>query len=107
MTSFKIIDKPWGHEKIIVNDSYVMKELFIEAGEEISLQYHRKKHETMYISEGYGQIFNELEWYAYIKGEFYIIPPGSIHKIKAKVDTTIIEASTTQLDDIVRMDRRE
>jgi mannose-6-phosphate isomerase len=106
-SSTKVVDKPWGYERIIINDSYVMKELFIKAGEEISLQYHEEKHETMYISKGHGIILHDLQWSGYEEGEFYIIPAGSTHKVKAEVDTIIIEASTIELDDIVRIDRRK
>ena len=103
----RLVEKSWGHERIIVNGLYVMKELFIKAGQEISLQYHEEKHETMYVSLGYGTILHDLKWHEYEEGQFYEIPPGSIHKIKAQVDTIIIEASTTQLDDVVRLDRRK
>ena len=106
-SSNKFVKKPWGYERIIVNDLYIMKELFIKAGEEISLQYHREKHETMYISKGRGIIFHGLEWHNYKVGEFYVIPPYLIHKIKARTNTIIIESSTTELNDVVRMDRRE
>ena len=49
----KVVKKPWGIEKLIVKtDRYAMKEIVIEPGHRLSLQYHKQKEETVYVLEG-------------------------------------------------------
>lgn len=105
----KEISKPWGSELILEhNDKYVVKKLFVKAGHRLSLQYHEKKHETMYILEGeieltLGDLANQLETKKMSINDFVILPPGKIHRVKANLDSWILEASTPELTDVVRL----
>lgn len=101
-----VIPKSWGYEIWITTKPYVMKKLYINSGESIHLQRHEHKHETWYIASGNGRaningIDRILE-----PGDYIVIPPKTIHKIKAtsRKGLVIIEASTTELDDIVHIE---
>ena len=104
------IDKPWGHEVIWAQtDKYVGKVLHIIGGHRLSLQYHQKKDETIYILSGrlrftVGPSEDNLVIHILGSGERFRIPPGMIHRMEAIVDTDVLEASTPQLDDIVRLE---
>lgn len=105
----KRIDKPWGHEEIIEhNDRYVVKKLHIDAGHRLSLQYHEKKHETLLLIWGevnlnIGTKEDELQPIIMYPGTHQVIVPGTIHQIAAVQDSIIIECSTPELDDVVRL----
>lgn len=100
--------KHWGIEHLLVKtDKYVMKRLEILPGKSLSKQYHEHKHETLHVVEGCG--------YAEINGEFRTItvgdtidlPPKTIHRIMASDSCwrlVIIEASTIELNDVVRLE---
>jgi mannose-6-phosphate isomerase len=105
------VDKPWGHELIWAHaDAYVGKLLSVNAGHELSLQFHREKDESWYVLEGRA----ELELAAagekvtsrevVTPGAAFRISPGTVHRILALEDTVILEVSTPQLDDVVRLD---
>ena len=107
------VDKPWGHELIwALTDDYCGKILFVKAGESLSLQFHREKDESWLIHSGRA----ELEMGApgdkmpsseiVGPGAAFRVKPGTIHRVKALEDTTIIEVSTPQLEDVVRLDDR-
>lgn len=105
------VDKPWGHELIWARTrDYAGKILFIRAGEALSLQFHREKDESWYVLDGraelelgaVGQAVLEKEVIA--KGAAFRFQPGTVHRIVAVEDTTILEVSTPQLDDIVRLE---
>jgi mannose-6-phosphate isomerase len=106
----KRVDKPWGHELIwAVTDRYVGKVLHVKAGEKLSLQYHVKKDETVmvwkgrmrfeYFSEGGSPQVKEMG-----PGEAFHVTPGLRHRMVAVEDTDIFEVSTTELDDVVRLE---
>jgi len=105
------IEKPWGYEKIFARtDRYVGKVLHIEAGESLSLQYHVQKDETIYVLAG-ELIFEVDESGVLVKktlkeGEGYRILPGTRHRMSALVSTDILEVSTPELDDVVRLEDR-
>jgi mannose-6-phosphate isomerase-like protein (cupin superfamily) len=105
----KKIDKPWGYEKLIEHNSkYVFKELFMKAGNECSLQYHEKKHETIYVISGLlklavGKKEDALQDILLKPGESFVIPNGLIHRMSAEEDSLYLEASTPELDDVVRL----
>ena len=74
------VNKPWGWERwISVNEKYVMKQLFMKKGNRCSLQYHEKKHETLFMQEGemkmtLGTIDNPRKDEVILKpDEYYII----------------------------------
>jgi mannose-6-phosphate isomerase-like protein (cupin superfamily) len=107
------VEKPWGHELIwALADAYCAKLLFVKAGQSLSLQYHRVKDETWYVQSGratleLGVLGDERREVGEIgAGDCFRYRPGTIHRITAIEDTTILEASTPELDDVVRLDDR-
>jgi mannose-1-phosphate guanylyltransferase len=106
------VDKPWGHERLwALNDHYVGKFLHIRAGESLSLQYHELKDETICVLGGrlhltIGRGVAALENKVLGPGDCEAIPPGTIHQMKAIEDTVVVEVSTPQLADVVRIEDR-
>lgn len=106
------VDKPWGHELIWAHSGrYVGKILRIVAGQALSYQYHRKKEETIYVLEGtltlhYAHGDEPPTVVRLQKGEVFHIAPGLRHRFEAEVDVTLLETSTTELDDVVRIEDR-
>ena len=105
------IPKPWGYELIFAKtDRYVGKILHVNRGESLSLQYHEMKEETLYVVEGELRLTIEHEGdrreLMLRKGEAFHIPPRLIHRMEAIVDTDVAEVSTTELDDVVRLEDR-
>jgi mannose-6-phosphate isomerase len=105
------VEKPWGYELIwALTDDYCGKILFVKAGESLSLQFHREKDESWLIHSGQA----ELEMGApgdkmpsseiVGPGAAFRIRPGTTHRLKALEDATIIEVSTPQLEDVVRLE---
>ena len=101
------IDKIWGKEYLLAKtDAYAFKRLEILKGKNISKQLHRKKHETWHIVEGIGTAIIAGRPRSVKPGTTIVIPPGMIHQVRADSEKlVIIEASTTELEDIVRFDR--
>ena len=109
------VDKPWGHELIwAVTDRYVGKILHIEPGHLLSLQYHEKKDETkdetIYVLRG-EIIFRVKEGDTLVErpmreGERYHVTPGTVHQMEAVVVSDLLEVSTPELDDVVRLQDR-
>ena len=105
------MDKPWGYELIWARtDRYVGKILHVKAGHVLSLQYHNFKDETMHVLSGElilrTQDGERLLSRAFKAGETAHIPPKLIHQIEAVVDSNVLEASTPELDDLVRLQDR-
>ncbi len=105
------VEKPWGHELIWARtDRYVGKILHVKAGHVLSLQYHHRKDETMHVLAGelILRIGTEqkLDERRFRAGESVHITPGTVHQIEAVVDTDVLEASTPELDDLVRLNDR-
>jgi mannose-6-phosphate isomerase-like protein (cupin superfamily) len=105
------VEKPWGHELIwALADDYCGKVLFVKAGGALSLQFHREKDESWLIHTGRaplemgapGDKTPNSETVG--PGAAFRIRPGTIHRIKALEDTTIVEVSTPQLEDVVRLE---
>jgi mannose-6-phosphate isomerase len=108
----QIVDKPWGHELIWAKtDRYVGKILHIKAGESLSLQYHRVKDETIMVLTG------RLRFEHFADGDPpqttelvprvpFRIEPGLRHRMIAVEDTDVVEVSTPELDDVVRLQDR-
>ena len=134
------VPKPWGHETIWAKtDRYVGKILHIKAGHALSVQYHNRKDETVYLLSG------ELKYWVQASpaagprheppgphrtagtgetpvagrsaipqmtdvrltvGEAFRITPGTIHYMEAVTDCDVLEVSTPELDDVVRMKDR-
>ncbi len=106
------IEKPWGYELIWAHaDDYVGKILFVRAGQALSLQYHEQKDESWLVQSGrasleLGELGGELTAIEIGAGDAFRYRPGTVHRVTALEDTTIVEVSTTQLDDVVRLDDR-
>ena len=105
------IDKPWGWEKILdLNDHYCIKHLFINGGHRLSKQYHEIKTETLILVDGGAELTLGASDNEYpLAMEFshpYAITPGMIHRLKATADqgALILEVSTIELDDVVRIE---
>jgi len=105
------VEKPWGWELIWAHaEAYVGKVLFIRAGESLSLQFHREKDESWYVESGRaklelgdtGEAILNTEVVA--AGACFRFHPGTVHRVTALEDTTIVEVSTPQLDDVVRLE---
>jgi len=106
------IDKPWGHEIIWAHtDRYVGKILVVNAGEALSLQFHEEKDETLYLLDGellleVGPGSGRLVEVPLIAGRSIRLTPGTLHRMVARTDCRILEASTPELDDVVRVQDR-
>ena len=107
------IDKPWGNERIFgfVEGLYCGKILTIEAGHSLSLQYHKNKHETVSVWSGrlsfsVGDDANSLDLLELGPGDCVELAPGTVHRMEALERTIVLEVSTSQLDDVVRLDDR-
>lgn len=102
----KPIYKIWGVEYLLAhNEHYAMKRLQLFPNKHISLQYHEQKHETWHIVEGYGKARLGMETFDVFVGDTIDIPPQTIHQITASdKGIVLIESSTNQLDDIVRLE---
>jgi mannose-6-phosphate isomerase len=107
----KRVEKPWGYELVwAISEQYAGKLLSVNAGHELSLQFHREKDESWYVLEGRA----ELEFAApgekaiaseiVTPGAAFRIRPGTVHRLRALEDTVVLEVSTPHLDDIVRLE---
>ena len=109
MNSVQIIEKPWGREEIVeINDKYMVKKLTMWAGHRCSLQYHEKKQETIYVLSGVlkivsGSTREVLSDQLYRAGDSITIRPGIIHRMEGVEDSVYLEASTPEMDDVVRL----
>ena len=105
------VEKPWGHEIIWARtERYVGKVLHIKAGHALSLQYHRVKDETVHLwsgelelQTGEGEVLSRR---VLRPGESVRITPGLRHRMVALTDCDVLEASTPELDDVVRLEDR-
>jgi mannose-6-phosphate isomerase len=105
------VEKPWGWELIWAHaDAYVGKVLFVREGHSLSLQFHREKDESWYVESGRAKLELGETGNAVLKtevvsaGACFRYRPGTVHRVTALEDTTIIEVSTPQLDDVVRLE---
>lgn len=131
MTLPKQINKPWGNELWISDGSetpYALKKIFFSAGNQTSLQVHREKIETNFVLEGEGIFLlssKKLDIESYLLGKLsekeindiidsmhrlplrpgisYNVQSGYLHRVIAITDLIFIEASTIQLDDVIRL----
>lgn len=109
MMEIKRVPKPWGHELWWAQtEHYVGKILFVKAGHKLSLQYHERKDETVYLHSGSIVLSVEEEGEMVERilrpGDAYRIRPGIRHRMSALEDSEILEVSTPQVDDVVRLD---
>jgi quercetin dioxygenase-like cupin family protein len=107
----KHVPKPWGHETIWAHtDRYVGKILHIKAGESLSVQYHNVKDETIYLLSGTMKYWvdtdGELRDVQLKQGDAFRITPKTVHYMEAVTDCDVLEASTPELDDVIRIKDR-
>jgi mannose-6-phosphate isomerase-like protein (cupin superfamily) len=107
------VEKPWGYELVWAeSEQYVGKILFVKAGESLSLQFHRVKDESWLVQEGRAKLELGSVGDAVLKeeviaaGATFRFRPGTVHRVTALEDTTIVEVSTNHLDDVVRLEDR-
>jgi mannose-6-phosphate isomerase-like protein (cupin superfamily) len=105
------VEKPWGYELIwAVTETYVGKVLFVRAGQSLSLQFHRQKEESWLVQSGrakleLGEVGKSVLMQEVIgAGAAFHYVPGTVHRVTAIDDTTILEVSTPHLDDVVRLE---
>jgi mannose-6-phosphate isomerase len=105
------VDKPWGWELIwALTDTYCGKLLFVSAGESLSLQYHERKDESWYVQEGRAELElsrlddDARERVEIAPGDCFRFAPGTIHRLQALDNTLIVEVSTPDIDDVVRLE---
>jgi mannose-6-phosphate isomerase len=107
------VQKPWGYEIIWAStDTYAGKIIHINAGEALSVQYHNRKDETVFLLSGEMTYWVKLPGSAALEdmklraGESFRIAPGTVHYMHAVTDCDVLEASTAQLDVVVRLKDR-
>jgi mannose-6-phosphate isomerase len=103
------VPKPWGHELIFAEtERYAGKILHLEPGHSLSLQYHERKDETVYVLSG--EVYLSLEVDGEMRerklgpGEALRIPPGARHRMRAEVVCELVEVSSPELADVVRLE---
>jgi mannose-6-phosphate isomerase len=106
----KRVEKPWGHELWWAQtDRYVGKLLHVKAGHRLSLQYHAVKDETIHLWSGELTLVLDEDGSGLVErrlrpGESYRVKPGTKHRMIAITDCDILEASTPEVEDVVRLE---
>ncbi|MFZ2657345.1 MAG: cupin domain-containing protein [Victivallales bacterium] len=106
----KTVEKPWGRELWIAHtDKYALKIIEVKKGHRSSLQYHVKKHEHIYVDSGSLQVEWEndekkMETLILKPGDVVENRPGRKHRVTPLEDVRLIEVSTPELDDVVRVE---
>lgn len=111
LAAAKVVRKHWGEERWLVpeHSPFALKVIVIRAGRRTSLQYHERKEEANLVVEGEATL-----WFAESVGADLVsrplrpgslvhVKPGQVHRIEAVTDTTLVEVSTPELDDVVRL----
>lgn len=109
MKPVKIVVKPWGREIWVAHtDKYALKIIEFNKGARSSLQFHKAKHEHIYVDSGVVRVDEELDGEIvtseYGPGEVIANPPLKKHRVEALEDLRLIEVSTPELDDVVRVE---
>lgn len=114
----KMVEKPWGREVWLnyrngeeVGDEekrYVMKKLYINRDTRTSFQYHNQKEETNFLLEGSVEAWFEndsgdIEKKQINAGGVWNIPKGKKHRIITLTDVVLMESSSPEVDDVVRL----
>ena len=103
------IEKPWGYELLWAHSAhYAGKLLHVEPGRRLSLQYHREKHETLYLLSGCADVDVQtadgiVRTVPARPGDVFVVEPGMLHRIAARTTCEFLEVSTPELDDVVRV----
>jgi mannose-6-phosphate isomerase len=106
----RLVEQPWGYEIVYAaTDQYCGKILLVQAGEELSLHYHRRTDETLYLTEGLAEVtIGDLTPSPLIEilrpGGALHVPPGTVHRLHALEDSVVLEVSTPERDDAVAVE---
>lgn len=115
----KVVSKPWGREVWINYEKgeivginakkYVLKKLYIKSGTKTSFQYHLNKVETNFLLEGRVEAWFEvqngqIDAKELGPGSIWTIPAGTKHRIITLTDVILIEASSPEVDDVIRIE---
>ena len=109
MKPVKTVEKPWGREIWIAHtDRYALKIIEFNKGSRSSLQYHDKKIEHIYVDAGILKAEEEIDGALvetlYYPGDVIYNPAGKKHRVEAVEDVRLIEVSTPELDDVIRVE---
>ncbi len=112
MSQVKYKQAPWGHEEIWAHTpKYVGKILYINPNSRLSLQYHNEKEETIRVLKGTLYLHHEIKGNKelivskLVEGDIHHVPVGTIHRFEAREEAVeLVEVSTSQLDDVVRIE---
>ena len=104
----RVVPKPWGREEIFAeNDRYAGKFLHLSPGHSLSLQYHERKDETLCVLEGEVILLvgveGDMKEIRLRPGDSYRILPGIRHRMSAEIPCVLVEVSSPELDDVVRL----
>jgi mannose-6-phosphate isomerase len=106
----KRVEKPWGHELWWAQtERYVGKLLHVKAGHQLSLQFHERKDETIHLWSGELRLALDerdgsgLQEHVLSVGDSYHVRPGVVHRMIAVTDCDILEVSTPEVEDVVRL----
>ena len=115
----KIVEKPWGREIWYADQSaYAGKVLEVKKGCRLSLQYHERQTETLYLLSGKvlltfralaagespsASLVSAADQRVWLPGQAVHIPVRTIHRFEALEDSVLIESSTPDLTDVVRL----
>ncbi|MBN1824141.1 MAG: hypothetical protein JW803_07475 [Endomicrobiales bacterium] len=106
----RIIKKPWGEERLFaLTKKYAGKLLIVRKTHRLSLQYHEKKEETLYLQSGLlklivGSSPRNLKTKIITSGKVFHLPPKTVHRMEALKDCVLVEVSTPELWDVVRIE---
>jgi oxalate decarboxylase/phosphoglucose isomerase-like protein (cupin superfamily) len=104
------VDKPWGYElRFAVTERYLGKLIHIDRGHALSLQYHVQKDESILVARGVLDLVLEdengvLQTHRMDPGTSARILPGRRHRFLAVEDVDLIEVSSPEIDDVVRLE---
>jgi mannose-6-phosphate isomerase len=104
------VDKPWGHElRWAVTDRYIGKLIHVKKGHQLSLQYHVQKDESIFIVSGLLDLVledaaGELKVHRMTPGMTARVRPGRRHRFIGVEDTDLVEVSSPEVDDVVRLE---
>jgi mannose-6-phosphate isomerase-like protein (cupin superfamily) len=110
MSEILRVPKPWGEERHwALTDRYAGKLLVIEPGHRLSLQYHERKEESILVLEGHLRLHladedGTLAVHELGPGAAAHVPVGRLHRFEAIDRVVLIEVSTPELDDVVRVE---
>jgi mannose-6-phosphate isomerase-like protein (cupin superfamily) len=104
------VDKPWGYElRWAITDRYLGKLIHVDAGHQLSLQYHVQKDEALYVLSGDLDLVleddhGEVRTHRLTAGMSARVRPGRRHRFRAVTDVDLCEVSSPEIDDVVRLE---